>query len=166
MMLLVGCTDESIDAGIDASTLRPCWDVAASAIDVDLGTGALAWEALPPFGGRAELVHGSQGGYHFYGRVRVRGVAPDIRIAFRVTALVDGRSFAYDELPARRLLGAGLQATTDGYETGPERVILTAIRQAYEVVGMRVRFEVCVQDVATGRAAFASREITIVDEVQ
>ena len=43
---------------------------------LELGSGQLAWEPLRPTGNRLELIHGPQGGYHVFGRVRFRGGLP------------------------------------------------------------------------------------------
>lgn len=141
-------------------------DVAPAAPAVELGTGPRAWQDLPPDGsGRAEVVHGPQGGYHLLGRVRFRGLAPDVYVSFRVTT-ADGAAVLTDDRDRlRRAPGRGLLETAGGYEcTSAELVILTAIRGPAEVAGRRVRVDVRVEEAGGGRALTDSREVTVVDE--
>ncbi len=136
---------------------------------VDLGTGQLSWEPLDPAGGtRVELIHGPQGGYHLFGRVRYTGVGPDVYVRFRVTP-VDGASPLND--PAERIHlieGRGLARVGNGWETpNAQLVVLVNIQTPSAVVGRRVRFEVSVAPspgLETTPALRVSREVLVVDD--
>lgn len=133
---------------------------------VELGTGQAAFEELPPRGGRVELVHGPQGGFHFYGRYRFLDLEPDVYVTFRVTP-ADGGSPINDPTERfHRLDGRGLQRAGDGWEAvGPELVIVRVTQGPADVVGRRYRWEVFVEGAASGRVTSDTREVTIVDEV-
>lgn len=139
---------------------------ASAAIPLELGTGRMAYEVVPPFGATAELVHGPQGGYHIYGRYRFSGFAPDVYVSFRVTPAEGGAPLNNPEDRVRRLDQRGLQHAGSAWECAfPELVILTAIHGPADVVGRRFRWEIFVRSAATGQIATTEREITIVDEV-
>jgi hypothetical protein len=132
-------------------------------VSVELGTGQSYWTELPPSGAETELIHGPQGGYHVFGRVRFRGFQPDVLVNFRVTAEGSSALLTEDaELP--RIERRGLVRTEQGFESSsPELVILTRIRGPTEVVGRRHLLTVTVRERASGRVAGASRLVTIVD---
>ncbi len=136
-----------------------------SAISLELGTGFTAWAPVSPMGSRVELVHGPQGGYHIYGRVRFAGFAPDVYVFFRVTPVDGGAPVNDPTARIRRNNPQGLTAYQGGWETTyGELVIFTQIASPNEVVGRHFVWEVVVQDVATGRLATTQREITVVDD--
>lgn len=136
---------------------------------MDLGTGQLSWEPLDTTGGtRVELIHGPQGGYHLFGRVRYTSLGPDVYVRFRVTP-VDGGSPLND--PAERIHlieGRGLARAGNGWETpNAQLVVLVNIQNPDAVVGRRVRFEVSVAPspgLETTPALRVSREVLIVDD--
>ena len=156
-----GCSGGSTpDAGMPSSV-----DGFAD-IGLELGTGQLSYETVPPYGARVELIHGPQGGYHVYGRYRFAGFGPDINVTFRVTPAEGGAPVNDPTYRVHRLAGRGLAQWQSGWEcSSPELVILTQVHGPGDVVGRRFRWEVFVQDVATQRVATAVREITIVDDV-
>lgn len=137
----------------------------------ELGTGQLGWETLPPFGGRAELIHGPQGGYHIFGRVRYTGLSPDVRVWFRVTP-VEGGAPLNDPTDRIRLYydvntmtSRGLLRTAAGWESSNALlVILVNIQGPAGVVGRRFRFEAFAQAAGSDAIATTEREITIVDK--
>ncbi|MBI5516787.1 MAG: hypothetical protein HY909_23585 [Deltaproteobacteria bacterium] len=144
------------DTGTQDSPLPP-------GVEVDLGTGQSYWTELPPTGAETELIHGPQGGYHIFGRVRFRGMQPDVLVSFQVTPAEGGPSLTdHEELP--RIERRGLVRTEQGFESSsPELVILTRIRGPTEVVGRRFTLSVTLRERASGRVASASRAVTIVD---
>lgn len=145
------------DATVDAARCAP---------RVELGSGERAWQSLPLDGtGRTELVHGSQGGYHIYGRVRYCGLASDVYLSFRVTAIDDGAVFTLDGDRLRRVLGRGLVQTPAGYESATSELVILQIAGPAQAAGRRVRFEARVLDAAGTAMATDAREVTIVDEV-
>lgn len=138
--------------------------VDAGAPRVELGSGARAWQPLPLDGsGACELVHGPQGGYHIFGRVRYSGLPGDVYLAFRVVAIDGGEVFT-DDVRLRRLLGRGLVQTATGYESATSELVILRIVVPAQVVGRKVRFEVRVTDAAGAAMAGDAREVTVVDE--
>ncbi len=166
IFLVLGCggAADAPDATVPRdATPAPPGDGAA-AVELELGTGQSAWMDLPATGGRTELIHGPQGGYHVFGRVRFRGFDPDVLLTFRVEPAEGGPALTTDE-SLGRMLRRGLVQTAAGYESSsPELVILTAIRGPTEVVGRMFNLSVSVRDRATDRVMTASRVVTIVDE--
>lgn len=143
----------------------PTYDAAVS-IPLELGTGRLAYETLPPFGASVGLVHGQQGGYHIYGRYRFSGFAPDVYVSFRLTPAEGGAPLNDPTDRVRRIEQRGLRRAGDGWESAyAELVILTQIHGPAEVVGRRFRLEIFVRSAATGQIATTEREVTIVEEV-
>ncbi len=138
-------------------------DVPAARVAVEIGTGLRAWEAIPPAGGRLELVHGPQGGYHLLGRVRFRGIVPDVRLTFRVTPAEGGPSLTLEE-SVRRMEDHGLARDGDGYVSAWPELVILDIRFPGTVVGRMFLFQVFVRDNAAGAVYGASRRITVVDE--
>lgn len=131
---------------------------------VELGTGQTDWLALPPSGGRVELIHGPQGGYHVFGRVRFRGLAPDVFVSFRVTPASGGEPLNVDE-SLRRQERRGLVRVGDFYESSSaELVILTRVNAAADAANRPFVFHATVRDATTGRTLAATREVTIVDD--
>lgn len=147
---------------------------AAAAPSIELGSGQDGWQHLPATGGRTEIVFGPQGGYHIFGRARLRGFSPGLRgsaatsgvnLRFEVTPAEGGPALT-DPGGVNRWEQTGLVRLSEGeYESAfAELVILTAIRGPLEVVGRSFRLEVIARENATGRTASASREVVIVDE--
>ncbi len=138
----------------------------ASGPVLELGSGQLAWEPLRPSGNRLELIHGPQGGYHVFGRVRFRGLGSDVYVSFRVTPAGGGPAINDPASRVRLRDTRGLvRLGDDTYETsGAQLVILEAIRGPDEVVGRGYRLEMTVQRFESTQTISASAEITIVDE--
>lgn len=163
---LVACAACS---GSDSTTVgvTPTVDAAvsdASAPSAELGTGGRSWQALPSCGsGESEVVHGPQGGYHIFGRVRYRGLPSDVYVTYRVLSLDGARLLTDDRDRLRRSPGHGLLQTSGGFESTSGELVILQIQNPAEVTGQRFRFEVRVQD-ANGAAMISdAREVTIVD---
>ncbi len=136
---------------------------------IELGTGRFAFEPLPRVGGRAELVMGPQGGWHIYGRVRLRGISPDVYLTFSLVPEDGGAPVNLANETVRRQERRGLIATGDFYETSAgELVILADGVRPPAVVGRRFRFGVRVErpDPVMTRALVGTdeREVMVVDE--
>ncbi len=164
------------DVTIDATTpvdrhdaTLPPGDVACGAGPVTLGTGQDAWEDIPCEGRPVELVMGPQGGWHIYGRVRMRGVAPDVFLSFSLVPEEGGAPVNLANETVRRLERRGLVRVGDAYESSAgELVILAEGVRPPQVVGRRFRFGVRVErpDGMGGRAFVAAdvRPVTVIDE--
>ncbi len=127
---------------------------------VVLGTGQENWEDIPP-SGLVQLIHGPQGGYHVFGRVRLRNFTPDVYVSFRVTP-EDGGALINSEEPVHRVDRRGLVQVGDGYESSaPELVILTQIDEPAQVVGQRFILQATVRENVTRRMATTQRDILI-----
>jgi hypothetical protein len=150
------------DGGVE--TDRPQPD--GGAVRVELGTGQLHWEDLSSQGTRVELIHGPQGGYHIFGRVRFEGVGPEVHVRFRVTPLEGGAPVNDPNDRLRLVPGRGLVPLTQGWETSnAQLVVLTTITGPAAVVGRRFRFEAIVSSVANADIqATDTREVVIVDD--
>jgi hypothetical protein len=160
-LTLGGCRSgvTPLDAG-DGTTDRP-------SARIDLGSGQLHWEDLSPTA-RVELIHGPQGGWHIFGRVRFDRLGPAVAITFRVTPLAGGAPLN-DPLERIRLAeGRGLVVGNGAWESSNALlVVLTTLRSepaAAAVVGQRFRFETTVTSIETGQSATTAREITIVND--
>jgi hypothetical protein len=149
--------DATFDATSDASS-------DASGAAVELGTGGRAWESLPTDGtAQCEVVHGPQGGYHIFGRVRFHDFPADVYVTYRVLTRDGSRLLTDDRDRLRRVTGRGLLQTSAGFESASGELVILQIQGPADVVGQRFRFEVRVQD-ANGAATLSdAREITIVD---
>lgn len=159
--LLAACAERPVapDATVDRPPIARC---------VDLGTGQLYWEDLDADAGgatRVELIHGPQGGYHIFGRVRFDCFGPDVYVRFRV-APVGGGAPVNDPMDRIRLVEArGLVPSGPGWESSNALlVVLTAVRHPSVVVGQRFRFEAFVSMVPSGPEVTVAREIVIVDD--
>lgn len=169
-VLLTACDDAAglIDGG-DSSLGRldvpGVFDQDASTdVPLELGTGRIQWEALPPSGGQVELVHGPQGGYHIWGRVRFRSFDPDVYLSFRVLPIEGGEAINATWERVRRADQRGLVPFGDGYQNASADLVVMAIAGLpSSVVGRRFRWQVAAQEIATGRVAITEREVTIVD---
>ena len=133
---------------------------------LELGSGQLAWEPLRPNGNRLELIHGPQGGYHVFGRVRFRGLGPDVYVSFRVTPAGGGPAINDPGSRVRLRDTRGLvRVGDDTFETsGAQLVILEAIRGPQDVVGRDFRLEMTVQRFESTQTISAAAAITVVDE--
>ncbi len=140
-------------------------DVPITGAVVELGTGQLSWEDIPPSGARVELIHGPQGGYHIFGRVRFESMGDMVTVRFRVTPVAGGAPVNNPEDGIRLSPGRGLLPTSRGFESASALlVVLTEIRDPTPVVGRRFRFEALVTSADGARTVTAAREVTIVDE--
>ncbi len=134
----------------------------AGAVSVTLGTGQEYWEDIPP-SGVMTLIHGPQGGYHVYGRVRLMGFAPDVTVTFTVTP-DDGGAVINAPQPLHQVDHRGLIQVGNDYESAaPNLVILTQIHSPAEVVGMHFTLAVTVVETGTERMASTSLDILIQD---
>lgn len=151
-------TDASVDLPLSGD--RP----AIADPSLDLGAGQSAWEPMPD-GSSVELIHGPQGGYHLFARIREQLLGNDVQVTFRVTP-IDGGTAINDPSDRIRLLeGRGLLRTSLGWEsTSALLVILTAVRSPSEVVGRRFVIEANVAPTGSSAATTVRRIITIVDE--
>ena len=72
-VLLARCSDapSGIDAAVSPSPEAGVYVDAG----LDLGTGQLFFTALPPDGATTELIHGPQGGFHIFARLRFERLA-------------------------------------------------------------------------------------------
>lgn len=132
---------------------------------IELGTGQSAWQDLPAGSVTAvELIHGPQGGYHFFARVRFSGIEPPVLVSFRVTAL-DNASVLNDPEDRIRLRpGLGLNPHGTGWESSnAQLVILTAITSPSQVVGRRCRLEVRVETLDDPQGVTLARDVIVVD---
>ena len=155
----------STTPGADASVDLPPTDGSAI-VDptLEVGTGQSAWESLAD-GASVELIHGPQGGYHLFARIREQRLGSDVQVTFRVTPAEGGDPINDPTDRIRLLDGRGLLHTSQGWEsTSALLVILVRIQGPAEVVGHRYVLEANV--VATGSTVPTSvrRTITIVDE--
>ena len=150
------------DAATDAG------DTPSPAVRIELGTGQLGWEPLAPAGTAVELIHGPQGGYHLFGRVRFDTLGPDVYIRFRVTPAEGGAAVNDPNDRIRLTEGRGLLRTSAGWETSSAQlVILVTVSAPATVVGRRFRLEATVTaspGIETSPAASVTREIVVVDE--
>jgi len=135
---------------------------------VELGTGAERWEPLPRDGGELTLVHGPQGGWHVFGRVRLHGVAPDVYLTFTLTPVGGGAPVNLANETVRRQERRGLTLVGEVYESAwSELVILADGVRPTDVAGRRFRFGVRVErpDPERMRVLVATDErgVTVVD---
>ncbi len=135
---------------------------------VELGTGAERWEPLPRDGGELTLVHGPQGGWHVFGRVRLRGVTPDVYLTFTLTPVGGGAPVNLANETVRRQERRGLTLVGEVYESAwSELVILADGVRPTDVAGRRFRFGVRVErpDPERMRVLVATDErgVTVVD---
>lgn len=158
-LLLGGCRDGG-GPGDAAET-------SVGAVRLELGSGQLHWEDLDP-PTRVELIHGPQGGYHIFGRVRFDRLGPAVAVSFRVTPAGGGAPLNDPAERIRLAEGRGLVPTNGGWEcSNALLVVLTGLHDetaAAAVVGQRFRFEATVTSVETGQSATTTREITIVND--
>jgi hypothetical protein len=134
---------------------------------LELGTGQLYWEDVLPTGSRLELIHGPQGGYHLFGRVRFSGIVAPVRLVFRVTPLAGGAPINTPTDSVALTPGRNLLPASNGqWETpGAQLVILTTITTPTSVVQRRFVLEATVTAIESpGQSVTTSREITIVDD--
>lgn len=166
-------SDGDIGNAVDAADAGRQLDAADDAREepqaVELGTGRFAFEALPRAGGRSELVMGPQGGWHIYGRVRLRGIAPDVYLTFSLIPEAGGAPVNLANETVRRQERRGLVASGDAFESSAgELVILADGVRPPDVVGRRFRFGVRVErpDPSVVRVLVGSDErlVTVVDE--
>jgi hypothetical protein len=145
-------------------------DAATAPGPVELGTGQDYFMNLPRAGGRVELVHGPQGGWHVYGRVRLRGIAPDVYLTFSLVPEEGGAPVNLANETVRRQERHGLILVGDVYESSVgELVILADGVRPPDVVGRRFRFGVRVErpDPVMLRVLVGSDErvVDVIDEV-
>jgi hypothetical protein len=132
--------------------------------DLEPGTGQSTWESLVD-GARVELIHGPQGGYHLFARVRESRLGSDIQVTFRVTPAEGGAPINDPADRIRLLEGRGLLRTAQGWESSSALlVILVEVRDPATVVGRRFVLEIIASPTASSATATARRTITIVDK--
>lgn len=116
-----------------------------------------------------ELVHGPQGWWHVFGRVRLRGVAPDVYLTFTLTPEGGGAPVNLANETVRRQERRDLVLVGDVYESDRgELVILADGVRPPDVVGRSFRFGVRAEcpDPERLRVLMATDErvVTVVDE--
>jgi hypothetical protein len=155
--------DATVDAPIGVPDAAPD---AGAPPSVELATGARAWQELPRDGsGRAEIVFGPQGGYHIFGRVRMRGLAPDVTLHFRVTSLDGTRALTDERDRIRRVSGRGLIQSAPGtWESTSGELVILQVRGPMDVMGQRWRMELQVIPADQSPVVTDTREFTIVDD--
>ena len=131
---------------------------------LEVGTGQSAWEPLVD-GAPVELIHGPQGGYHLFARIREQRLGGDVQVTFRVTPAEGGEPINDPADRIRLLEGRGLLRTAQGWETSSALlVILSRIQGPSEVVGRRFVLEANVAPTGSSAPTSVRRTITIVDE--
>lgn len=167
-------TDAPSGAAVDATLTDVPRDLGAETSagpePVELGTGLDRFEELPRDGGSVELVHGPQGGWHVLGRVRLRGVAPDVYLRFALLPVGGGSAVTVDD-SVRRQEPRGLARVDDAWQsTAGELVILSEGLRPGDVVGRRFRFTVRVErlDASMARVLVGADErgVTVIDDVK
>lgn len=133
---------------------------------LEFGTGQLEWEPVAPRGTPLELIHGPQGGYHLFGRVRSARLPPAVELRFRVTLASGGPALNNPEERITLRLGRGLRPSPDGgWETSTALLlVLENIRGPEAVVGRTLRIETRARPLDDPRAAVLVREVRVVDE--
>lgn len=167
----VGCDPAPVpdDAQVIDVAVLPDGAVIDPALDV--GTGQSTWEALSPtMVTSAELIHGAQGGYHVFGRVRFSALPPDVYASFRVTEMGSDTPINDPDDHIRLRNGLGLIHTAQGWETSSALlVILTTVHAPTTVVGHTFQLEANLQavsgDSGVGPVLTVRRMIRIVDEL-
>lgn len=163
---LAACTSPpGSDGGLDAPDAGE--DAPLPGATVELGSGQNDWEDVASSGGRTELVHGAQGGYHIWGRARFHGFHPDVDISFQVQRTDDG-VVLHSPQWVRRFIENGrrfglLDLGGGTFATDAELVILN-IQCGSEVLGRQIRWQVFVRERTSGRVATQSAVVTVVDE--
>ena len=131
---------------------------------LEIGTGQSAWESLLD-GAPIELIHGPQGGYHLFARIREQRLGGDVQVTFRVTPAEGGEPVNDPADRIRLLEGRGLLRTGAGWESSSALlVILTRIRSHSEVVGRRFVLEASVAPTGSTAVSTVRRTVAIVDE--
>ncbi len=133
---------------------------------LEFGTGQLDWEPVAPQGTPLELIHGPQGGYHLFGRLRSARLPGAVEVRFRVTTLTSPEALNNPDERITLRLGRGLRPAPDqGWETsGPLLLVLESVRDPAAVVGRTLRVEALVRPLDETRAARVTRDIVVVDD--
>ncbi len=152
----IDATNDGLDSGV-------------SGVAIELGTGQSSWEDFPRIGAQLELIYGVQGGYHVWGRMRVRGFEPDVDVNYSAVDLTTGRTLRTPSIWSRRRFESntsfGLAPIGGGvFETDAELVILS-IDCAAEVLGHQLQVRVLVRERSSQRIASDVRTGTVIDEV-
>lgn len=152
-------------AASDATADLPLSDGALVDPTLELGTGQTYFETLAERNQRVELIHGPQGGYHIFARVRFERLGGDVYATFRITPIEGGAPInAFTE---RMHLAEGMGLVREGRGWASSNallVILSEIHAPTEVVGRRFRWELSVRPQGTEQSVTTSNDITIVDE--
>jgi len=160
---LAGCSSPSPQG--DAAVDSPLADRPAI-VDptLEIGIGQSAWEPLAD-GASVELIHGPQGGYHVFARIREQQLGGDVQVTFRVTPAEGGEPINDPADRIRLLEGRGLLRTAQGWESSSALlVILARIRGPADVVGRRFVLEANVAQTGSSAPTSVRRTVTIVDE--
>lgn len=168
LALVMGCGEPATpqDAGLDAR--RPD-DADGNALDdptLELGAGQLDWEPLSPTAVTpSELIHGPQGGYHLFGRLRSMRLPDAVQVTFRVTDLTSGRVLNNPDERITLRNGRGLSGAPGAWATSNALlIILERIMGPAEVVGHVVEIEAFVRPLNDVRAARVVRRVRVVDK--
>ena len=131
---------------------------------LELGTGQTDWESLVP-GSTVELIHGPQGGYHVFARIRESRLGGDVRVAFRATDADGGRVLNDPTDEIHLLEGRGLLRTAAGWETSNALlVILVQVHAPGDVVGRTLVLEADVIPAGATTPSSVRRVVTVVDD--
>lgn len=158
------CSSDLVrDGGIDATP-----ETGTPGVSVEIGTGQTDWEDLASTDPHAELIYGSQGGFHIWGRARFHGLNPDVMVSFSVQRLDDG-AVLHAPMPVRRWIEGGvrrglLDLGGGDFATDAELVYLN-IQCTRELVGRQILWQVRVEERNTGRFSTAQRIVTVVDDL-
>ncbi len=126
---------------------------------VEIGTGLMAYEALPDEGATLELVHGPQGGWHVHLSLRVHDFAPT-GLTYEITRVRDGRVVCLLPLGVRD----GTFTRRDDFEERVGDFAIFDVRDPAEVVGEAVVVRATLYD-ATASSIEDTLEARVIDAV-
>jgi hypothetical protein len=161
------------DGGIDAVDVPPADlpDSGIPGVSIDLGTGQDDFEEIPRTGApNVQLIHGPQGGYHVWGRVKFSGFQPDVDIWFIATRLSDGVVLHDASVLLHRWIASGVSfglADLGGgtFATEQGELIVLQITCPAQVLGDQLFIRAFVRERATGRIAADWRTVTVVRDL-
>ena len=134
-------------------------------ISVELGTGSSSFEPLQD-GDDIYITQGPQGGYHFFGSARIKGLIPGTHDDL---ADPDNPTTEFRIFRGNQRVDGNIANYVQGYEPVPgsdlsemhSRIVIIDIEHDSELDGDEVRFEVTVTD-ADGVSASDERTLTAI----